>query len=263
MHAINECGFANASKTIQVKAYPTAHAGNDTTVCISQPVTLTTPTGTGYSYSWTNGTTTVSTTHTATVTPSTNTTYTLTVTGPGGCKRKDTVTVLVQTPSTASYIDSVCPGGANNIILMADTSGTYSWSTGATTQQISVNDTGTYTVTVNIPGAICARQLTYDVKPDPCPVEIILTLPNVFSPNGDGVNDFYTPITSGDFDKFNIKIYNRWGQLIYESTDPFFKWNGQNKQGKTVPDGTYYFIAESTLHGVDNKPMTGFITLTR
>jgi gliding motility-associated-like protein len=262
MHAINECGSSTASKTIIVKPYPTITPENDTTICVNDPITLTTNTGAGYTFSWSNGVSIVSSTNTASVTPLVNTTYIVTVTSPGGCKRRDTISVQVQTPGTATFADSVCPQGVSPINLSVDTAGiSYLWSTGATTQQILVNDTGTYTVSEIYPGKTCPKIITFHVGEDPCPVAVILTLPNVFSPNGDGSNDFFTPITSGDFDKFDVKIYNRWGQLLFESSDPFFKWNGTDKTGKAV-DGVYYYIVTTSLNAVDDKK-DGFITLTR
>ncbi|HXB11948.1 MAG TPA: PKD domain-containing protein, partial [Bacteroidia bacterium] len=155
MNAINRCGSSSATKNIQVKPYPTVNAGNDTTICIHDPLTLSTNSGTSYNYSWSNGTSIVSTSQTATVAPAVNTTYIVTVTGPGGCKRKDTVKVNVLLPATATFTDSVCPHGAASIVLVADSTGTYLWNTGATTQQISVNDTGTYTVAVKHPSQVC------------------------------------------------------------------------------------------------------------
>ncbi len=266
INAINQCGSSSATKNIQVKAYPTVNVGNDTTVCINQPVSLSTPTGSGYSYSWTEGSSTVSTANTANVSPVASTIYIVKVTGPGGCVKKDSVTIQVETPVTATYSDSTCPGGTSYIQLKSDTVGTYSWNTGAVTPEILVNDTGTFTLTVSFPNAVCPRILTYNVSPDACPVD--LNFPNVFSPNADGYNDVFTPISPGplgeyDFDTFNIKIYNRWGLLLYESTDPAFKWNGTNKHGKAVSDGVYFYIIETSANQVDNKPLTGFVTLTR
>lgn len=266
INAINQCGSSTASKSIQVKAYPTVNAGNDTIVCISESVVLSTPTGSGYSYSWSDGSSAISSTHTATVAPTTTTTYTVTVTGTGGCLKKDSVRIQIQNPSLASYADSTCPNGSFPIQLTTDSLGAYSWSTGAITPQISVVDTGIYTLTVKFPNAVCARIITYNVSPDACPVE--LKLPNVFSPNGDNFNDFFTPVPPGkfdiyDIDKFDIKIYSRWGELLFESTDSSFKWNGNNKQGKPASDGIYYYIAELTLKSDKPKSLTGFITLTR
>ncbi|MES2592520.1 MAG: gliding motility-associated C-terminal domain-containing protein [Bacteroidota bacterium] len=266
INALNQCGSASAIKNIQVKPYPTVSAGSDTLVCINDPVLLSTPTGTAYVYSWTDGLSTISTTQTVNVTPSASTTYTVAVTGPGGCVKTDSVKVQIQLPTQASYADSTCPNGTSTIQLTADTVGAYVWSTGATSHEILVNDTGTYTLSVNFSNSVCPRLITYEVASDACPVDI--NLPNVFSPNGDGNNDFFTAVLPGpfdiyDFDKFNLKIYNRWGGFVFESTDPAFKWNGFNKQGKPVSDGVYYFIVETSTNMVENKPLTGFVALTR
>ena len=267
IHAINQCGSATASKSIQVKPYPIANAGHDTTVCTNQSVTLSTPTGTGYVFNWSDGTSSISSVHNVTVTPTaTTTSYTVTVTGPGGCKKKDSVKVHIQSPSLVSYIDSTCQDGNHPIQLTADSTGIYSWSTGAASKQISVSDTGTYTLNVNFPNAVCPRIETFKVKPDACPVDI--KLPNVFSPNGDGDNDFFTPISPGefgvyDFDTFYIKIYNRWGELVFESTDPNFKWDGNSKQGKILSDGVYYYLGKMSFKSGKSKSISGFISLIR
>jgi gliding motility-associated-like protein len=174
--------------------------------------------------------------------------------------------IFVQTPSTAAYVDSVCPKGVATVTLGSDTTGTYLWSTGDTSKTITVNDTGIYTLVVSIPGSICARQITYHVGPLDCPVPPVVTeleLPNIFSPNGDSVNEFFMPVTTGDFDAFDIKIFDRWGLLMFESTDSHFKWPGTTKQGKAAPAGTYYYIAETTLSGVKNKALKGTVTLVR
>ena len=102
----------------------------------------------------------------------------------------------------------------------------------------------------------------YEVGPEPCPYDIYLVLPNVFSPDGSLGNDFFTPIMSGDFEKFKIRIYDRWGLKIFESTDPFFKWDGTNN-GRKCPDGVYYYVADYNQKGKDDASQAGFITLVR
>ena len=200
------------------------------------------------------------------ITPISRLSYTVIVKGSGGCKKSDDIKVQIQNPRFAAFADSTCPDGNHSILLSSDSIGIYSWNTGANTKQISVTDTGTYTLHVNFPNAVCAKIETFKVKPDVCPVE--LKLPNVFSPNGDGHNDFFTPISPGefgiyDFDTFFIKIYDRWGLLIYESTDPYFKWDGTNKQGKASSDGVYYYLGEMSFKSGTSKPLSGFISLIR
>lgn len=80
-------------------------------------------------------------------------------------------------------------------------------------------------------------------------------VPNVFTPNGDGKNDYF--MLSGEpdicYDSLNVKIYNRWGLMVYESNDPYFKWDGKNKSGKDCTAGTYLILVEgfygSRYHG--------------
>ena len=75
--------------------------------------------------------------------------------------------------------------------------------------------------------------------------------PNVFSPNGDGFNDTYhlIGVTEDCYDFLKVEIYNRWGQLMYESEDPNFQWDGYNTKGKKVSQGTYFLIVKGVFGG--------------
>lgn len=72
--------------------------------------------------------------------------------------------------------------------------------------------------------------------------------PNVFTPNGDGKNDFFQLgiVNDSCFTGFRLKIYNRWGQEVFESTDAQFKWNGTTKD-KKLPEGVYYYVMSLNL----------------
>ncbi len=99
---------------------------------------------------------------------------------------------------------------------------------------------------------------------DACPY---FELPNVFSPNNDGINDKFVakiPEGIGDNLKVEIKIFNRWGQLVYESDDnPLIEWNGTYmKSKKIVASGVYYYICdvyEPRITGVEVRNIVGFI----
>ena len=92
------------------------------------------------------------------------------------------------------------------------------------------------------------------------------TLPNVFTPNGDGVNDFFTPFPFFGVQKVEAQILNRWGQVIYETNDPNLNWNGQDQRtNKDVPEATYFYIiklieTDATLKG---KTFSGSFELYR
>lgn len=102
---------------------------------------------------------------------------------------------------------------------------------------------------------------------DNCPV---YTLPNAFTPNGDGQNDFFTPILPYYFvDHIDIKIYNRWGNLVYQTSDPDISWDGTDfRSGEPVPEGVYHYICEVyeiRVSGVEKQPepLSGYIQLIR
>ncbi|NOZ47889.1 MAG: gliding motility-associated C-terminal domain-containing protein [Chlorobi bacterium] len=96
-------------------------------------------------------------------------------------------------------------------------------------------------------------------------------LPNVFSPNGDGINDLFIPLTSEEVykkfvEKISMKIYNRWGQEVSnEITDPAINWDGRDKNTKKIlPDGVYYYVCnvfEYRLIGLQPRYLIGFIHL--
>lgn len=75
-------------------------------------------------------------------------------------------------------------------------------------------------------------------------------IPNVFTPNNDNKNDYFklnADNINDCFDKFQIKIYERWGDLLFVSEDFHFKWDGKNKKGKNMSDGVYFFIIEGNF----------------
>ncbi len=90
-------------------------------------------------------------------------------------------------------------------------------------------------------------------------------LPNVFTPNGDGYNDLFHPVeyNYSDVKDIDIKIYNRWGDLLFKTTDPRIDWNGKrNNTGVQVPDGVYFYtciVNEIFLDGIRPRTLTGFI----
>jgi len=83
-----------------------------------------------------------------------------------------------------------------------------------------------------------------------CP---IYELPNTFTPNGDGFNDLYVPRRVCFVEKVNMQIFNRWGELVFQTEDPALDWNGTNLKGEPLPDGTYYYVCdvfEQSLQGI-------------
>ncbi|MCB9189571.1 MAG: gliding motility-associated C-terminal domain-containing protein [Flavobacteriales bacterium] len=96
---------------------------------------------------------------------------------------------------------------------------------------------------------------------DNCPE---YALPNVFTPNGDGDNDFFHALIPYKYvESIEIEIYNRWGQVIFRTTDPDIDWDGKHQEsGEPVSDGVYYYLCTVNtirLTGIEPIVLTGFI----
>ena len=95
-------------------------------------------------------------------------------------------------------------------------------------------------------------------------IEKPLTLyaPNAFSPDGDGVNDHFQ-IRGQGVEDYNLEIYNRWGQMVFQSENISTRWNGEYR-GKQVPIGTYvYQVKGISVSGNEVMVKDGFVALVR
>ena len=93
-------------------------------------------------------------------------------------------------------------------------------------------------------------------------------LPNVFTPNGDGANEIFRPLNKCFIDRVEMKVFNRWGQVVYQTSDPDLNWDGTNLSGKEVSVGVYYYVCkffERRVSGVVPSPevLSGYIEVFR
>ncbi len=157
---------------------------------------------------------------------------------------------------------SICPG--SNSIILADnqndlaSGASWLWNTGETTSSIVVVKPGYYYTVVTING--CSSADTVWVQKD-CYMDI----PNVFTPNGDGVNDYFYPrqlLTRG-LTSVNINVYNRWGQLVYQTTSLDGRgWDG-TFNGQPQPEGVYVYIIDANFKDGQMEHHQGNVTLLR
>ncbi|MCZ2100006.1 MAG: gliding motility-associated C-terminal domain-containing protein [Chitinophagales bacterium] len=108
-------------------------------------------------------------------------------------------------------------------------------------------------------------ELSEKICVDSCP---FYELPNTFTPNGDGHNDIFKPTKNIFIHRIDFKVYNQWGNLVFETTDPEINWDGSTLNNKPLADGTYYYtceVFENRVSGVEvsDKPLSGFIHLLR
>jgi len=92
-------------------------------------------------------------------------------------------------------------------------------------------------------------------------------LPNVFTPDGDGINDTWLPFPYKNVHKIDLVVHDRWGRRVFKTEDPDIKWDGLDERtGRPLPDGTYYYGCDVylyTLEGIKNKFLSGTITILR
>ncbi len=181
------------------------------------------------------------------------------------CKDTSTSKVINVFPEPVLNLGSdtsICPG-SESITLTDDnnksTAGAkWKWSTGQTTPSIVITAPGYYSCTVNING--CGSTDTIWVQKN-CYMDI----PNVFTPNGDGLNDYFFPrlyLTKG-LTSFKMDIYNRWGQLIFETTTlDGSGWDGK-LNGINQPEGVYVYIIDAAFQDREKEHHQGNVTLMR
>jgi gliding motility-associated-like protein len=156
----------------------------------------------------------------------------------------------------AIIFNNTSNGASNYIWSFGDAANTYTTSTNANFTYTSI---GTYTATLVAINGACSDTARVVIVAE-IPTSIII--PNIFSPNGDGVNDEFFIINTG-MSSMNCDIFNRWGQLLYTLTAPDQSWDGKLINGDKAPEGTYMYILEA--HGLDNKvyKQQGTVTLVR
>ncbi|HMC96673.1 MAG TPA: gliding motility-associated C-terminal domain-containing protein, partial [Flavobacteriales bacterium] len=150
--------------------------------------------------------------------------------------------VLTECQPDTIPITVVSSGGYGNLNLV--------WSTGdvGNVAWVTIQQGGTYTVTATDD---CGRTATDQVD---VIVDCEVVIPNVITPNGDGENDVFT-IEGIKYVANTVRIFNRWGQIVYEASNYKNTWKADG-----IPDGTYYY--EVTVHRVD-EPFTGHLTILR
>jgi gliding motility-associated-like protein len=90
-----------------------------------------------------------------------------------------------------------------------------------------------------------------------------LYIPTAFTPNGDGLNDEFK-VEGTDITRFYIAIYNRWGNQVFESTDPTLSWDGTfQNQGEPVNPGTFSYVLWYASGQYQSEEISGSVTVIR
>lgn len=202
------------------------------------------------------------------VAPETTTTYTVTATDANGCVAVAQLTVEVLAAPvagfTAHYIPS-CEGIVGEFINGSTGANQYLWifadgdtSTAENPDHGFNIGPGTVVTLIVYNGEGCVDTATVDFSGNNYSnVEFDLMVPNIITPNSDGLNDCFRPAFEGEFnDCFTLLIYNRWGALIFESIAQGDCWDGTTKAGNPVAAGTYFYLLQ-----VNGLEKAGFLTV--
>ena len=135
----------------------------------------------------------------------------------------------------------------------------YLWNTGAITPFITIDSMGKYSVEVTSAQNCKSAASVYVLWSDQ-----VFYLPNAFTPNGDGLNDFFKPTARYDyFLSYRLSIYNRWGELIFESESLNRGWDGSHNS-RPAPQGTYVCRIDYIPTGTNQtKTIAGTVVLLR
>lgn len=138
----------------------------------------------------------------------------------------------------------------------------YNWqhgSSAANGPSIAVTDPGLYKLQVSDANG-CTATDSIDIKDSTCPQ--FCFIPTAFTPNGDGKNDKFKAVFAGPTSDFKIAVYDRWGRVVFETTDPFLGWDGTTG-GNPQPAGTYAYICIYRLYQQPQRMQRGTVILIR
>ena len=168
---------------------------------------------------------------------------------PSVCALADSMQISIRQSPTVSLMrdTSICKG--TPLLLLPDATGInlrYMWQDGSTTPTFSVLQAGTYSVTVS--NECGSARAAVNIIEALCE----LFIPNAFTPNGDNLNDLFRIRGGSNIQDFSMQIFNRWGKLVFESSDPQIGWDG-TLNGVQQPAGAYAYRIQFTR--ADNQQL--------
>lgn len=264
----NGC-VANDTITVSESPNPVISILGNTYVCTGQEVLFEANPGFA-SYTWSSGQ------NTAAVYLGAGT-YSLSVVDSLGCQASQEVTVIESAP-TAEITSSINQPYTNGPIQLQSTSTAQlfaltSWYWNFDDGNFSnlenplhtFVEAGFYNITMVVTDELgCSDTASYLIAYDP---DFVLYIPNSFTPDGDGLNQLFLPVFSGGIDQssYQFTIYNRWGEIIFETRDPNTGWDGTfSPQDTPCQSGTYTYIVSVTVPSLnEQKRIQGHVNLIR
>lgn len=195
--------------------------------------------------------------------PEFSTTYYLNAISSIGCTLKDSVSIHVSEPpeieSNYQKVYTICENDSISIQLNK-TYPRYLWSNGETTRATTINKPGKYFLEIFNEND-CVSRADFEIQNKDCFDKIYF--PNIFSPNGDGLNDQFNGLTTIDkVENFELTIYNRWGKNVFKTNTITKGWDGYFN-GQRQSSGVYVWVSTYKLKGQLERIEKGTVNLIR
>lgn len=255
---VQGCVSPAASVTVTIIPGPTAMITGDTSICIGESAILN-GSGTGDSFSWSTG----STNNTITVTPAATTNYTFTYTNACGSASANVTVTVNPFPIADAGVDTLI-GLGSTITLNPSGGSSYFWSPPdylscelcENPEATPLESTWYYVIVTDSNGCVSNDSVYVEVTGD-----ISIFVPNIFSPNGDGINDVLY-VRGNGIETLQFVIYDRWGQKVFESQDQDLGWDG-SLNGKMFNTAAFAFVVKAQMVTGEFRTVTGNVTLIR
>ncbi len=246
---LNGCTGPSATVTIEVQPAPSVSVTNSISICLGDSV-LVTALNNGYDITWSD----LQTGETVYLGPDTTTLFYVTATNPLCGFAVDSILIVVNyKPDVEAGTDTVIGiGGEVELWAVSDPGVTYSWipepmecMNDDCSEIYDVPDQATLYVVIVTDPIGCENSDSVLVDIDGY-MEVFV--PNIFSPNGDGSNDFLV-INGPRLFNYYIEIYDRWGKRVFESTEQKDYWDGKLNGSELAPQTFVYIISGETVLG--------------
>lgn len=247
------CKSYDTLSVFNIYETPVVHLNKDTAICFGSSKTL--DAGNFNSYLWNNGNTSKS------ISVNQTGTYWVNVKDFNGCKGTDTSIIKKINSLPTAFLPadtSIC--SYDKLDLKTTISfEKYLWSTSQTSAIITISKSGSYWLTVTDKNN-CAGTDSIVVVPKQCMTGFFM--PTAFTPDGNGLNDDIKPFLFGNVVRYKFSIFNRWGQLVFETNNLSDGWNGSFK-GLLQDPGVYTWSCVFQLESEEPQQKKGSLTLIR
>ena len=250
----NHCKARDSIRVISLYPAPAVNLGTDTSICVGQQIIF--QAGGGYAnYTWQDNT------HASSITASQAGWYWVQVTNNTGCVGIDSIRIIAILDTPANFIPStigICLNTPNTVRTNTPFS-QYLWSDGSRNDSLVIINTGDYWVRVTDANQ-CTATAYFTAIEKQCVKGVFI--PTAFSPNNDNLNDIFKATVFGELENFKLQIFNRYGQLIFETEEWNRGWNGTFRNTQQ-PIGAYVWVCKYKLRDLNEESRKGTVLLIR